>query len=502
MPAPTSSMPESTSIGRSFRHTCGAFLDSGVLHMPRLLAALVAALAVLAGAALAQDAVTPELLAEQLPATWYGLEAAETRADIDASGGAYASAFYDDVEDERSYRDLLLGVTDLGPYRDAALLVYEADVAAGRLDRLEIGGYPAFAAVEHGDPALDVIAGRMWIRTSSFGEVIGADGLRAAVETLPLDRIAALSDLATAPGTSYGPIGFTEGGLRSFLPEEVLGLPRGDGFYAEVYPTGVAWSGFPYIGERDGDEIRVRVGIWDLGTIADAARERLANSPDAWRPFTLDGRQGYVEVGAESPRVVLLADRFRVQVDALGRSDVDPEWLRGAFASIDLERLERLSTLIPAPTPARDPLLGQPDTIDPEQLAEALPNQLSGRSRGEVEAEVQTDYSDPFDTALARASYSGDGGGPEWTLEIRDQGLLTYDLDRDLAEMRAMEVGGRTVWTNAARPGAAILVADRVLVELYAWGEASESVEVDELAAALADLDVAPLRAAASESGD
>ncbi len=475
---------------------------AGARRSPRLLAALTAAVT-LVGTALAQDTVTPEALAERVPATWHGVPADRTNSGIDASGGAFASAYYDDVEDERSFRDLGLGITDLGPYGDAALLVYEADVAAGRLERLDVGGYPAFAEVEDdGDHALDVIAGRMWIRTSSFGELYGADDLRAAVESLPLDEIAALSELPSAPGAAYGPIGFTRGALRSFLPEAVLGIPRGDGFYAEVHPTGVAWSGFPYLGERDGDEIRVRVGIWDLGTIADAARERLADSADAWRPFTVDGRQGYVEIGAEAPRVLVLADRFRVQVDAPGRPDVDGEWLRGAFASIDFARLERLAELIPAPTPARDPLLGQPVMIDPERLATALPDALAGRSRGEVEAEVQTDYSDPFDTALARAPYPGGDGEAMWTLRIRDQGLATYDLQRDLAEMPATEANGRTVWTNAARPGATILVAERVLVELFAWGEGSGDVSVDALAAALAELDVAALEAAAANVGD
>ncbi len=475
---------------------------AGARRGPWLLAALTATVATLAGTAVAQDAATPEALAEQVPATWHGVPAAETHAGIDASGGAFASAFYDDVEDERSYRDLRLGVTDLGPYADAALLVYEADVAEGRLERFDLAGYPAFAADEDGDPALDVIAGRMWVRTSSFGELYGADDLRAAVESLPLDAIAALSDLPTAPDSSYSPIGFTRGALRSFLPDVVLGTPRGDGFYAKVHPTGVAWSGFPYLGERDGDEVRVRVGIWDLGTIADAARERLANSPDAWQPFTVDGRQGYVEVGVEGPRVLLLVDRFRVQVDAPGRPDVDAEWLRGAFASIDLARLERVAALIPAPTPTRDPLLGQPPMIDPERLAEALPGALAGRSRGEVDAEVQTDYSDPFDTALARAPYPGGDGEPMWTLKIRDQGLFTYDLEQDLAEMRSAEVSGRTVWMNDARPGATILVADRVLVELFAWGDGSAGVAADTLASALAELDVAPLLAAAANVGD
>lgn len=466
----------------------------------RVLAALTAALAILAGAALAQDAVTPERLAEKIPETWHGVPAAEAGAGIDASGGAFASAHYDH-EDERSYRDLSLGITDLGPYRDAVLLVYEADVAAGRLERADVAGHPAFAATESGGPALDVIAGRMWIRTSSFGELYGADELRAAVESLPLDEIAALSDLPVAPSASYGPLGFTRGALRSFLPETLLGVPRGDGFYAEVHPTGVAWGGLPYIGERDGGEVRLKVGIWDLGTIADAARERLAAATDAWRPFTVAGREGYADAGGGPPRVVLFADRFRVQVEAPGRPDLDAAWLRGAYEEIDLERLERLAELIPAPTPTRDPLRGQPALIEPARLAEALPAELAGRSRGEVRAEVQTDYSDPFDTALARAPYPGDDGEPEWTLEVRDQGLLTYGLEQELAGMRAADVGGRTVWTHEARPMAAILVADRVLVAAYAWGEEPADV-TDALASALAELDVAPLRTAAEAVGD
>lgn len=498
MPEPTSNAP-SDRIAARFRRRID--VNRPYPRRPSLaLAALTAALAILAGAALAQDAVTPERLAEKIPETWHGVPAAEADAGLDASGAAFASAHYDH-EDERSYRDLSLGITDLGPYREAALLVYEADAAAGRVQRADVAGYPAFAAEKSGDPELDVFAGRMWIRASSFGEVYGADDLRAAVESLPLDEIAALSDLPVAPSASYGPLGFTRGALRSFLPETLLGVPRGDGFYAEVHPTGVAWGGLPYIGERDGGEVRLKVGIWDLGTIADAARERLAAATGAWRPFTLDGRTGFVEVGAETPRALLFVDRFRVQIEAPGRPDVDAEWLRGAFGEIDLARLERLAELIPAPTPARDPLWGQPAMIDPETLAAALPAELAGRSRGEVRAEVQSDYSDPFDTALARAPYPGDDGEPEWTLEVRDQGLLTYGLERELAAMRSAEVDGRTVWTHDERPMAAILVADRVLVAAYAWGE--EPAEVtDALASALAELDVAPLRAAAADDGD
>lgn len=498
MPEPTSIDPSERTATRP-RRRVGA-RRPGPRHASRALAALTAALAILAGAALAQDAVTPELLADHVPESWHGIPAAEADAGIGASGAAFASAHYDH-EDERSYRDLSLGITDLGPYRIAALLVYEADVAEGRLVRTDVAGHPAFVAEESGGPALDVIAGRMWIRSSSFGELYRADELRTAVESLPLSEIAALSELPTAPGASYGPIGFTRGALRSFLPETVLGVPRADGFYARVHPTGVAWGGFPYLGERDGDELRLTVGIWDLGTIADEARERLAGATDAWRSFALDGRPGFVEIGAEAPRALLFVDRFRVQVEAPGRPDVDPEGLRGAFEAIDLARLERLAELLPAPTPARDPLLGQPAMIDPERLAEALPGKLAGRSRGEVQAQVQASRRDPFDTALARAPYPGDDGQPEWTLEIRDQGLFTHGLEQELAGMRATDVGGRTVWTHDDRPMVAILVADRVLVAAYAWGEEAAQV-TDGLASALAELDVEPLRAAVADDGD
>ena len=270
-------MPDPTSFDRSEYAELRSQHRTGVRWVPRLLTSLAAVVAIVAGTALAQDAVTPDLLAEQVPDTWHGVPAAGREAGIDASGGAFASARYDH-EDQRSYSDLSLGITDLGPYRDAALLVYEADAAAGRVERVDVAGYPAFAAVEFGDPALDVIAGRIWIRTSSFGELYGAAELRAAVESLPLDEIAALSDLPTAPGAAYGPTGFTRGALRSFLPETMLGVPRSDGFYARVHPTGVAWGGFPYDGEHAGEEVRLKVGIWDLGTIADDARERLASA--------------------------------------------------------------------------------------------------------------------------------------------------------------------------------------------------------------------------------
>lgn len=446
----------------------------------------ILALASLATAQEAPDSVTPEALAALVPESWQGLERIFDQAAIDSSGAAFASASFDDPSDERANTDLSLGLTDLGPLRDATVWVTEADVAAGRAERTELAGYPAYLVADESRPSVEVIADRIWIRARSFGPVYDLEALQEAVASLPLDEIAALSGLPVAEAASYDPTGFTRGGLRSFLPERVLGLARADGFFAELHPSGVAWSGFPYEGEAG----RVRVTIWDLGTLADDAQERLASS-DGWSSFTSSGRTGFVETGVQAPRVLLIADRFRIQVEARGGADVDPDWLRGALEEIDVDRLAALGERLPAPEPARDPLLGQPELADPEVLARALPSELAGMARGDVQAEVISYMGEVFDTASAQARYAQDAEGLAATLAIQDQGMVTHGIASELAGMRAVQVGDRTFYLADGAPLAITVVGDRVVVTLEA--EPGAAWDDDGLVDALASVDLAQL---------
>jgi len=435
-------------------------------------------------------AVVPDVLARFVPDTWHGIDASERKARFDASGAAMASAHYDDTEDQRASSDLSLAITDLGPYRAATRLVYRADVEEGRAERLDIGGYPAFAAVDYGDPTLDVFAGRMWIRSRAFGDLFSAADLRRAVAALPLDAIAALSDAPVADRANYRPLGFTAGVFRHFLPETVLGLPKGDGYYAKRHPTGVAWGGLPYSGTHAGHDARVRVTIWDLGTLADASRRRLARQSDTWKPFEEGGLPGFVELNTPTPRVLLFDRRFRVQVDAPGQPGMDTAWLRGAFADIDLERLAHLADLVPAPTPALDPLFGQPELVAPEALARALPDAVAGLARRDLRSEVSSNRSEPFDTAYAQARYQEGDSGPTLTVTVFDQGIVPLQVKERLADMRAVEDAGRTVHVSDERSTVLVTVGDRLVVTVEGRDAAGSGVEAGTLLNALHGVDL------------
>ncbi len=461
---------------------------------------LLAAAALLASPALAQDAptaeaVTPEALARLVPDPWHGLAPSDVTPTFDRSGAATVVAHYDDTEDERASRDLTLALTDLGPYRDAAELVYRADVAAGRATALQVGGYPAYAATDFGDPTLDVFAGRIWVRTDAFGGLIDADALRASVEALPLDAIAALSDAHLATGAHYTPLGFTPGALRHFLPERVLGLPREDGFYAKRHPTGVAWGGFVYGGTHDGQDVRVKLTIWDLGTLAPAAERRLESETNRWRPFTQGGRAGFAERDAPTPRLLLDVGRFRVQLETPGTPGVDTAWLRGAFDDIALDRLTELATLVPAPTPARDPLLGQPELLAPERLGEALPEQLAGYQRGEVESAVRSSRRDPYDTSYASAPYLAPDGSTGFTLSVLDSGLVTQQVKDQEAAMEPVDAGGHPAFRAADPPAVLAVLSDRFVITLRAGNDADAPLPPAGLLSALSELDFAHLAA-------
>lgn len=446
------------------------------------------------------DAVTPDKIAALVPDTWRGLAAAEHQATFDRSGAATASARYDDTGDQRASRDLSLAVTDLGPYRDATLLVYRADAAEGRERAVTVGGYPAFAATDFGDPTLDVFAGRMWIRTRAFGDLFSAGDLRAAVEALPLDAIAKLSDMAVSPKADYRPLGFTPGALRHFLPDEVLGLARGDGYYAKRHPAGVVWGGYPYSGSRAGGDVRLRLTIWDLGSLADATRKRLAGAADAWEPFTLDGRQGFAELGTPTPRVLLYAGRFRLQAEAPGQPGVGAEWLRGAFDGVNLDRLAKLADLIPAPRPARDPLRPQPALIDPATLASALPAELAGMTRGDVNADVSSPRGEPYDTAYAQAAYQA-GSGATVRVSVFDQGLVPLEVQEQMAGMRKVDAGGREVYVSDEQRAALLTVGDRLVVTAEAARGDGPEAGTDALVRALSGLDLAALEDLAAGAG-
>lgn len=437
--------------------------------------------------------VAPDALARFVPDTWHGIDASEHKARFDASGAAMASAHYDDTEDQRSSRDLSLAITDLGPYRDATRLVYQADVQEGRAERLDIGGYPAYAAVDFGDPTLDLFAGRMWVRSRAFGDRFSAADLRQAVAALPLDAIAALSDVPVAEGANYRPLGFTAGALRHFLPETVLGLPKGDGYYAKRHPTGVAWGGLPYSGTHAGHDVRVRVTIWDLGTLADASRRRLAQQPDAWRPFEEGDLPGFVERNAPAPRVLLFDGRFRVQVDAPGQPNVDPAWLRGAFGDLDLDRLAHLADLVPAPSPTLDPLFGQPELLAPDELARALPDTLAGMPRSDLQSDVSSSRSRPFDTAYALARYRDGDAGPTLTVTVSDQGIVPLRVEEELTRMRSVEDGGRTVHVSDERSTVLVTVGARLVVTVEGRAPEGASVGTDTLLSALRGVDLSTL---------
>ncbi len=464
--------------------------------LPRI-AELVLLAAMLAGAATAQstatpEPVTPERLATLVPATWHGIGASEHRARFDASGGATASAHYDDTSDGRSSRDLSMAITDLGPYRDATLLVERADVAEGRATEVDVGGYPAFAATDYGGPTLDVVAGRMWIRSRAFGGLFSARDLKDAVKTLPLDAIAALSEAPVAEGANYRPLGFTTGALRHFLPESVLGLDRGDGYYAKRHPAGVAWGGFPYTGTVDGHDVRVRLTVWDLGTLADASRRRLAAQPDAWSAFTRDGHPGFVERGTPTPRVLLYVDRFRLQAEARGQPGTSATWLQGAFDEVHLDRLARLAELVPAPAPTLDPLAGQPKLLAPDNLAEALPETLAGMRRNDLKAEVTSSRRDPFDTAYARATYRSESG-VALNVMVFDQGIVPLRVKERLASMRAMDAQGHVLYLADTPPTAMTIVGHRIVVTITPTRDSDPAPTEAQLQRALDGLDLSGL---------
>lgn len=462
------------------------------------LSSLAAAL-LLAAPALAQDAptpaaVTPEVLARWIPDPWVDLPVDGLRPTFDRSGAASVVANYDDRDDERSYIDLKLALTDLGPYRDAAELVFQADVAAGRATSRQVGGYAAYAALEHADPTLAVFADRIWIRADGFGGLFDGDALEAAVKTLPLDDIAALSSLPVATKARYTPLGFTAGALRHFLPETLLGLTKEDGYLAKVDPTGVAWGGFLYGGTHDGRDVRLQVTIWDLGTLSATAEQRLDIETEQWQPFTQAGRKGFVEQGVPRPRVLLDVGRFRFQVEVLRDDDIDTSWLRGAFDGIDPDLLTVLAASVPAPTPSRDPLLGQPELLDPQRLAEALPEQLAGYRRSDIEAGVNRSRRDPYDTAYASAPYLGADGAVAFTLSVLDQGLVTQQLKDEQATMESVEVAGHRAYRASDPPSLLAVVGDRLVVTLRGGPAAESAVSAADLRSALAELDRAPLR--------
>ncbi len=458
----------------------------------RQIAALVLLAIMLAGAATAQstatpEPVTPELLATFVPATWHGIEASEHRARFDASGAATASAHYDDTSDGRSSRDLSMAITDLGPYRDATLLVERADVAEGRATEIDVGGYPAFVATDYGGPTLDVVAGRMWIRSRAFGDLFSAGDLKDAVKELPLDAVAALSEAPIAEGANYRPLGFTAGALRHFLPESVLGLDRGDGYYAKRHPAGVAWGGFPYSGTEGGHDVRVRLTVWDLGTLADASRQRLSAQPDAWSAFTRDGHPGFVERGTPTPRVLLYVGRFRLQAEARGQPGTSATWLQGAFDAVHVDRLARLAELVPAPAPALDPLAGQPQLLTPDSLAEALPASLAGMQRSDLKAEVTSSRRDPFDTAYARATYRGQSG-VALNVMVFDQGIVPLRVKERLANMRAVDTQGRVLYLTDTPPTAMAIVGRRIVVTVTPARDSDPTPTEAELQGALGGL--------------
>jgi hypothetical protein len=174
---------------------------------------------------------------------------------------------------------------------------------------------------------------------------------------------------------------------------------------------------------------------------------------------------------------------------------VDTSWLRGAFDDIALDRLAELATLVPAPTPARDPLLGQPELLAPERLGEALPERLAGYQRGEVESALRSSRRDPYDTSYASAPYLAPDGTARFTLSVLDAGLVTQQVKDQEAAMEPVDAGGHAAFRAADPPSVLAELSDRFVITLRAGQDTDAPLAPGDLLAALSELDFARLAA-------
>lgn len=449
-----------------------------------LLAALAAV--TLAPLALAQptDFVTPELLAEQLPHDWLGLEHYSSRAELDLQGGAFAVVSLDAVDDDNG-GGVDLRISDLGPYAAAVSLMYEADAAAGRYERLEIGGYPAY--IEHDDvwPEAHVLLDRMLLGAFVLGALMDEAALVEAVATLPLSEIAGLSSRPAAPQAAYPATGLTVNSLRAFLPERVHGFNRTSGFYAELHPGGVAHGGLDY----EGDDAVLYLMIFDLGTAAENSRERLAEG--GWQPFSSGDYQGFASAAGEEPRALLLVDRFRVEATAEGPG-ASLELLQSALEEIEWEPLARFAEEVPAPEVRLDPLLdSQPALLAGELLAGALPEEAMGLTR--VDSRVESEEERGWSEVSAQALYADPSGEPVLMLGLVDAGVMTVEMQQRQAELKEVEVAGRTAHVSEEPLRAQMILGERVA--LLVESAPGAGLNLDDLLELLGTIDLEPLLA-------
>ncbi|MDA3875004.1 MAG: hypothetical protein PF795_13730 [Kiritimatiellae bacterium] len=434
--------------------------------------------------------VTSEMLTEFAPDRLLESQLKEHKTGNIFIGAPGVRFYFHDPEDENSYRDLMLGLIDVGPFRDAMLLAEQADVAAERKTGVEIRGYPAFAEENKRGSTLSVFVGRIHISSRTYGERYELADLRRAVESLPLEEIAALSDLPVAKPDDYLPLRFTSGSLRSFLPENVLGLTKASGYYMKRHPSGTPWGGLTYEGTWQDREVKVRVTIWDLGSRAEETRERLSGLDLKWRAFQETGRKGFIEQNTVTPLVLLYVDRFRVQVDAPGQPGIPGQWLRGAFADIDLDRLQRFAGLVPAPEPHLHPLANQPELIAAEKLAEALPEAFGQFTRVDLRFERKRKIGRyGYETEYTGARYRKSEEDEAMAVSISDQGIVPSDDRTQFNRMDTVTLDGRSFHLSAEWPKAFTIVADRFVISGRFYGGGDEGPDARDFARLLNTMD-------------
>lgn len=453
----------------------------------RLLGALLAAGLLLAASASAQtpEQVTPGKLAELLPAELEGLEVSWDESGFSAVGGATALREFLDPDDDSAGMHLALQLNDIGPFLDASLLALEADVRAGRLEKVEVGGLPGFLDPDTYSPEIRVVAGRIGITAHSHGPVIDREQLTGYVAGLPLEDIAALSGLDVAEKVGYPVQLLLQGSLRSFLPDEAAGFPRASGFYSELHPAGSASSGFGYEGDHGGEATEVVVMIADMGSAAPRTAEKLA-ADGAWEPFTEAGYDGFIRGGSEEPQAVLLVDRFRIEVSAFPPVLSAAE-LTAVFAEINLEPLLELAALLPETDIPVDPLVdSQPELLSTQALAGALPAGVDGLTLTEEELE-EPETGSGWTQATAYGTYADADGEELLLLAIVDQGMVAIELQMAAAGMEEITVNGHDAWLEREAQWSFMVVDGRVaVIAEAAWGA---EVDSDMLVALLESVD-------------
>lgn len=455
----------------------------------RLTAALLLGALLAAAPAAARDEVTPELLENLLPAGLEGFELSWDESGLDPNGSAYAIREFVDPEDLMSGTDLAFNLAHLGPFADAFLLALEADAAAGRLERAELGDWPAFRGGDDDAPELHVIAGNIGVGTTSYGPVVDAEQLAAHVAGLPLDDIAALSELDAPAGANWSVPVLLQGELRSFLPETAAGLPRAPGFYSELHPAGSASSGFGYEGERDGQQLEIAVLIADSGSAAPRTREKLT-ADSGWDAFSDRGYDGFVRTGSGEPQALLFADRFRIEVSARP-AILTADELKAVIAEVDPEPLLELARLLPETVISVDPLVDQqPALLDAAVLADVLPDTLGDLTLA-GRGEQGTSQDGSWAHSVAEGMYADADGNETVLVSVNDEGVFSMDAQRSRGGMHPATVAGHDTWLHPDRPQVLLLVGGRIVV--LALGAPDSGLDSAQLAELLEQLQFGPV---------